>query len=229
MCLIAKLCAKKPLNLGPKIWVYLGWYLKMLLSYLKIAPSKFLDCKVWWENNWIWDQKYLIWAFLDWNLKVLFSYLKSAPWNYQIGKFQIRIKMPKFRTKNPLFGCFWTEIWKRYCCIWNQNLWSFLKAKFGAEIKILIYWTKNALFRCFGHQLGKNVLLYFRLLHSNLFYCKVWWENKNALTNDQNAWYNYFGARIWKQYYIWNQHHRICLTTNFHAKIKKINFGTKKF
>ena len=42
--------------------------------------------------------------------------------------------MPKFGTKNALFGCFWARILKNYFHIWNQPLQICLLAKF---------WEKN--------------------------------------------------------------------------------------
>ena len=44
---------QKCLNLGPKclIWVFLGWNLKTILSYLKPAPSNFSNCKILWKNK----------------------------------------------------------------------------------------------------------------------------------------------------------------------------------
>ena len=46
--------------------------------------------------------------------KKLFSYLKSASLNLSIGKIsQKKKKMPKYGTKNTLFGYFWGRILKR--------------------------------------------------------------------------------------------------------------------
>ena len=83
ICLAANFGKKqKCLNLGPKMhWVFLGWNLKTILSYLESSPSNLSNCKILWknENAYIWDKKCLIWVFLDWNFKKLLSYLKSAP------------------------------------------------------------------------------------------------------------------------------------------------------
>ena len=38
------------------------------------------------------------------------------------AKFREKMTMPKFGTKNALFGYFWTRIFKNYCHIWNQHL-----------------------------------------------------------------------------------------------------------
>ena len=44
--------------------------------------------------------------------QIILSYLKSAP---LMGKFRERIKIPKFGTKNALFGHFRVRIFKNYC------------------------------------------------------------------------------------------------------------------
>ena len=44
----------------------------------------------------------------------------------------------------------------------------------------------------------------------------------------KNAWFGYFWAGIWKQYYhIWNEHPRICLIAKFRGKTKMPKFETK--
>ena len=54
--------------------------------------------------------------------------------------------MPKFGTKNALFGCFWARILENYCHIWNQQLGISLIAKFCEEAKMPKLETKNTLF-----------------------------------------------------------------------------------
>ena len=55
------------------------------------------------------------------NFEKLMSYLKSAPSNLSHCKFDAKvrkkIKLPKFGTKNALFGYFWARILKSYCHI----------------------------------------------------------------------------------------------------------------
>ena len=44
----------------------------------------------------------------------------------------------------------------------------------------------------------------------------------------ENAWFEYFRARIWKQHHrIWNQHPRICLIAKFREKINITKLGNK--
>ena len=68
------------LYLGNFALTFLG---KILVSYLKVAPSNLLDCNFLQRNKnaQIWDQKCLIWIFLGWNSKTILSRLKSAPSN----------------------------------------------------------------------------------------------------------------------------------------------------
>ena len=43
------------------------------------------------------------------------------PHIYLFPKFRQKTKMPKFGTKNALFGCFWAKILKRYRHISNAH------------------------------------------------------------------------------------------------------------
>ena len=92
ICLTAKFgAAKKNFKFGtkmPLICVYLGWNLKMLLSYLKLVSSNLSCCKVWCKNKipLIWDQKCLIWVILDWGLKRILPYLKTTLSNFSNRK-----------------------------------------------------------------------------------------------------------------------------------------------
>ena len=105
-----------------------------------------------------------------WNLKTILSYLKSAK-ICLIIKFRIKIKKPKFGTKNALFWYFWTkmaylgifglEFYKYYCHIWNQHPQICLIAKFCEKEKIPKFGTKNALFGYFWARILKN-------------YCHIW-------------------------------------------------------
>ena len=47
-------------------------------------------------------------------------------WNQNLriclnAKFREKMKMPKFGTKNVLFGYFWTRIFKNFCHIWVKH------------------------------------------------------------------------------------------------------------
>ena len=57
--------------------------------------------------------------------------------------------MPKFATKDVLFGYFWAKILENYCHISNQHLRICLIPKFCEETKMLKFGTKNALFEYF--------------------------------------------------------------------------------
>ena len=138
----------------------------MFLSYLKSASSNLFCCKVWCKNknSYIWDPKCLIWVFLGWNLKTILSYLKpefpkSNVMHSQIcliAKFHEKTKMPKFGTKNALFGYFWVRILKNYCHIWNQHPRIRIITKFGEKMKFPKFETKNALHEYFYARILKN-------------------------------------------------------------------------
>ena len=166
----------------------------------------------------IWKQYYHIW--------------NQHPRICLIAKFREKTKIPKFGTKNALFGYFWARILKNYCHIWNQHLRISVIAKFCEETKMPKFGTKNDLLGIFDQEcviwvfLGKNVL-------KN--YCHIWNQHpqiclfakfhektKMPKFGTKNAWFMYFWARIWKQYcHIWNQHRRIGLIAKFREITKK--------
>ena len=123
------------LNLEPKMLYLgvLGSHFEKPLSYLKSAPSKLPYCKVW--------------CFVDHIC--------------QIAKSCEKIKMPKFRIKNALFGYFWARILKKTCHIWNQHPLICLIGKFCENRKMSKFGTKNALFGIFELEFLKN-------------YCHIW-------------------------------------------------------
>ena len=52
-----------------------------------------------------------------------YCYIKNPrPRVLLIEKFRVRIKMPKFGTKNNLFVYLWAGILRNYCDIWNQRI-----------------------------------------------------------------------------------------------------------
>ena len=60
-----------------------------------------------------------------------------------------KIKIPKFGSKNALFGYFWAKILKNCYHIWNQHLRICLVAAFYKKTKIPKFGTKNAVFGYF--------------------------------------------------------------------------------
>ena len=76
-----------------------------------------------------------------------------------LAKFCGKTKMPKFGTKNAIFGYFWPkmpylgifglEFQKCNCPIWNQHPQISLIAKFCEKTKISKFGTKNAFFGFF--------------------------------------------------------------------------------
>ena len=75
----------------------LGSNLKKLLSYLKLALSNLLKCKVSWKTKKpnIWDWKYLIWAFLGRFLKKTVIIFELSA----LGIVQVKNKSCKTRKK----------------------------------------------------------------------------------------------------------------------------------
>ena len=75
-----------------------------------------------------------------------------------LQSFSKKIKMPKFGTKNAVFGYFWARILKIYYChIWNQHPWIFLIAKYCEIMKMAKFGSKNALI---GHSFLPKSLIW---------------------------------------------------------------------
>ena len=77
-----------------------------------------------------------------------------------IAKFCEETKMPKFGTKNALFGYFWAGIWKHYCHILNQQSRICLTETFHEIIKMRKFVTKNALLVYFWARFYKFVVIF---------------------------------------------------------------------
>ena len=152
--------------------------LKILASYLIVAPSNFAHSKTFRKkkNSSIWYQKLLVWQFIGWNLNTI-SYI----WNQQPQiclnvKFCERTRMPKFRRKNFWFGYFKSGISKKYCDIWNQQPGISLNEKHCGKVKMPKFGTKNAWFRYFWTGNWKQ---YLKSALSNLSTGKIWRKNTN--------------------------------------------------
>ena len=114
----------KCLNLGPKIW-----NLKKLLSHLKSSPLNLSNCKISQKKkkrlNLGLKMPYFIlgyfWARI---LKIYCHIWNQHPRTCLIAKFREKMKMPKFGTKNALFGYLWDRILKNFVIfkISTQNL-----------------------------------------------------------------------------------------------------------
>ena len=146
----------------------------------------------------IFDQECVIWVFLGKNVLKNYCHIwNQHPQICLFAKFHAKRKMPKFGTKNALFGYFWARILKNYCHIWNQHLRISLIAKFCEETKMFKIGTKNALFwyfwpkvPYFGYfwaRILKKLLSYLKWLPSNLSICKISRKNKNAKIWDQKC------------------------------------------
>ena len=83
--------------------------------------------------------------------------------------------MPKFGTKNALFGYFWSRILKHYCHILNQQPQIYLFSKFNQKSKMLKLPTKNV---CFGYFERNIVILEINTI--KYFYLQNFEKNKKA-------------------------------------------------
>ena len=98
--------------------------------------------------------------------------------------------MPKFWTKNALFGYLQARILEKNFHNSNQHFRICLIAKFCEEAKMLKFATKNVLFEyfwpkmlslgIFGIELKKNLLSCLKSSPLNLSNCKISWNNENG-------------------------------------------------
>ena len=109
--------------------------------------------------------------------------------------------MPKFETKDALFGYFWGRILKNYCHISNQHPQIFLIAKFYQENKCSNLRPKYALFKYFWCRIIKNYI-HISNQHSQIclivIFCKKQPKMRKSETKD--ALFGYFWARFLKNY-----------------------------
>ena len=152
ICLIPKFCEEtKMLKFGAKNALFEYFWSEM--PYLNIFGLEFKKKKCH-----IWNQH---------------------PWICLIAESREIMKMPKFGTKNALFGYFWTKFWKNVCHIWNQHLQISEIVKFCKETKMSKFGNKNALFGYFWARFLEKLLSYLKSVPSNLSICKISWKNKN--------------------------------------------------
>ena len=78
------------------------------------------------------------------------------------------MEMPKFGTKNALFGYFWARILKSYCRIWNQHPEICIFAKFCEKVKMPKFGTKNALL---GNSWARTLKNYSRIWNQHPQIC----------------------------------------------------------
>ena len=128
------------------IYVFLSGNLKTVLSYLKSAPSNLSNCKIgkYYEETkmlkfgtrnalfeYSWPKMLPLGIFVLEFQKNYCHIWNQHPWIFLIAKFCEKIKLPKFKTTNALFGYFWSGNWTKYSHIWNRCPWICLVAKFG--------------------------------------------------------------------------------------------------
>ena len=131
--------------------------------------------------------------------------------------------MPKFGTKNALFGYFRTEIWWSHCHIWNQRSRIWLIAKFCENTRRWRFGTKNALFRYFWSGIWKQHCHIWNQHPRICLIAKFCEKMKRPKFGTKNVFFGYFCAKILKNNcHIWNQHPRICQKLVFDSTV---NFG----
>ena len=139
--------------------------------------------------------------------------------------------------KSALFAYFWARILKKYCHIWNQHLQIIIIVKFSKKQKCLNLRPKmphlgifdqKCLIWVFLGKIFRKTIVIFEISTLKFVYLQYFTKKQKCLNLDQNAWFGYFWAGIWKQYcHIWNQHPRICLVAKFRGKTKMPKFGMK--
>ena len=152
----------------------------------------------------IWDQHPQIcqkWVF---NSYSKFQCLRISV----IAKFCEETKMPKFGTKNALFGYFWARTLKKnYCKIWHQHLQICLFAKSYEKTKVPKFGTKNAWFMYFWAGIWKQYCHIWNQHPRICLIAKFCGKTKMPKFGTKNALFGYFWARILKNYcHTWNQH-----------------------
>ena len=209
---------KKTLNLGPKI-PYLGTFgCNLIKTIVKFLISTLEFVKLWSFIQNKKNKKKLrtknallgLWAGM---FKNYCHISNQRPPICLIAKFNVKIRILKFGTKNALFGCLGVQFWKAIVLFVISAL-EFLVVKFGAETKILKFRTKNVYFGCFWTKIWKY---YCHNLNQRPQICLIPKFNlKIKILNfgTKSALSGYFSTGIWKQYC----HPRICLIAKFREK-----------
>ena len=169
------------------IFVFLGWNLKIILSYLISALSnlckinflekqKYLNLGSKMPNLHIFDQRNLFLCYWARILKNDCHIWNQHPRICLIAKFCEKTKMSKFGTKSALFGYFWGSILENYCLISNRHVRLCLTAKFFEETEMAKLANKIAIF---GYFKPKMYLVEFSSIKF-LWLQNFWEKNKSA-------------------------------------------------
>ena len=139
-----------------------------------------------------------------------------------MAKFCKKTKIPKFRTKNALFGYFWAKILKHYCHIWNQHPQICQIAKFREKTKMPKFGIKNALFGYFWARILENYCVIYEISTLNFVKLQNFAKKQKCLNLGRNkTYFSIFLPRTRKCYCrIWNQHPQICQMIKFLKKNK---------
>ena len=182
------------------IWLFLGWTLKKLLTFLKSEPVNFSVYKVSCKKNLNFEKKSFIQVFIDWNWKNLLSYLKSTTSHFLKQSFVKKGKSLNLGLKLNCLSIFWLGFDNTIVIIEistlkfvllqslvQQNSLSFLAWNFK-----IILWNLNS-------------------MASILSYRKHHQQTKMPKFKTVNPFLWWFGFKILKKCcHIWNQHPRFC-------------------
>ena len=155
-------------------------------------------------------------------------------WNHhsqicQIRKFLEKIKLPKFGTKNLLFGYFWCRILKNCCRIWNQHHQISQITKFlEKRTKCLNLGPKIAYLGFFRPEFWKYIIVFDT---RTLKFVKVGNFVKRNIVNlgGKMLYSGFFQAIFFKNYcYLSNRHPQFCQIVKISRKNKIAKFSIKK-
>ena len=125
--------------------------------------------------------------------------------------------MPKFGTKNAVYGYFWARISKNYCHNCYQHLQIYLIAKFCK--KRPKFWSKNAWLGYFWSGISKLCCHIWNLQPQIWLFPKFHVKTKIPKFQTKNAWFGYIWSGTCIQYcHVWNRH----------RQQKRLNLGPKK-
>ena len=166
-------------------------------------------------------------------LKYYCHYWNQCPRICLIAYFRVRIKTPKFGTKNVSFGYLlglaWFQIRQGSCHIWNharillntnfvQKYRSLNLPEIYQKYLICVFWEAFLKNHCHIWNQSPRICL----IH------KVWCKTKNPQIWDQECliWV-FLSWNLIISCHIWNQLPRICLSEKSCERIRMPKFGTK--
>ena len=119
-------------------------------------------------------------VFFDWNLKTILSYMKSAPSNLSNCKIS-RKKQNCLNLGPKMFylGIFGLKFQKT-SVIFEISTLEFVKLRNLVKKWKFLIWNEKCFIWIFLAWNLKTILSYLKSTLSNLYNCKILWENENA-------------------------------------------------